>query len=399
MYIWLAGAYLCASLFCFHWVMPNVLENYSLWTRIWNLSIPVFIWSLLSFLMIWFDLPIKTLRKTLGLALIPITLAVLLAPSTYLILVLGISQFTSLVLGLICLSLIVESRSKQSKLNFYMVFGLLSLALTFAISEWIYNRLHPEWFLVQFGHLIPLALFLLLLWIIMSQLSNSLQKFEALTETQQSEIQAKTQELEQSYQQLSERSSQLAIDEERHRIMLELHDGVGGQLVNALAYMSNAGNNDPVLKSALEDSLRDMGLMIDSLDITDDVSTLLGMLRGRIEPLLNNHQMTLRWQIDEDPLLGATSPSTNLNLLRIVQEAITNSVKHSGASTVTVTAMRNSVSVLDDGCGFDPTTQRAHPDQHKGMGLRSMKKRAADMNLDLNITASPSGTRVVLSWD
>ena len=398
MYFWLAGAHLFASLYCFHWVMPNVMENYVAWTRLWNLSIPLFIWFLIAFWMAWLDFPNKFLRWLTGSATAALSVAILLVPAPYLFTTLNVTLSICFLMGLICLSLIFEYRHKQSRLNFVVMFGLMSATQAFGISEWIYSRVDPVWFPVQFGHLIPVTLFMMLLWIVMFQLANSLQRYEILTETQTREIQIKTQELERSYQELSERTKQQAIDDERHRIMMDLHDGVGGQLVNALAYMSSTGNTDEVLKLALESSLVDMGLMIDSLQITGDIPSLLGILRSRIEPLLERHQMAFRWQIEDDPQLQDVGPSSNLNLLRIVQEAITNSVKHSRASTVTVIATHGRISILDDGIGFDLKTVSTGKDSSRGMGLRSMKKRAADINIDLNIQSSVTGTDVTLSW-
>ncbi|MFG6584969.1 hypothetical protein [Sulfitobacter sp. 1A12779] len=125
--------------------------------------------------------------------------------------------------------------------------------------------------------------------------------------------------------------------------MLDLHDGIGGQLVNTLAYMENSDHNDPVLQNAIVDALRDMGLMIDSLSLQDDIPVMLGRIRTRLEPLLVRHSAQFEWKVDGETRLDDQTPSDVLALMCIVQEAITNAVKHSRAAVVTVASEDRSI--------------------------------------------------------
>ena len=82
-------------------------------------------------------------------------------------------------------------------------------------------------------------------------------------------------------------------------------------------------------------------------------------------------------------------------LLRIVQEALTNARKHSGAENVRVELKAEGddlvVEVEDDGQGFEPDTISA------GVGLRSMRERAAVLGGKLEVESEPGrGTRVRL---
>lgn len=99
------------------------------------------------------------------------------------------------------------------------------------------------------------------------------------------------------------------MSDERHRIILDLHDGIGGHFVNTLAYIDNSKIDDPTHKSALEMALRDLSLMIDSLENSDSVSTLLGMFRSRIEPLLSQHGIQFKWKIGEEPDMPQKGPT------------------------------------------------------------------------------------------
>jgi two-component system sensor histidine kinase UhpB len=81
-------------------------------------------------------------------------------------------------------------------------------------------------------------------------------------------------------------------------------------------------------------------------------------------------------------------------VLRVVQEAITNVLKHARATTITVrtgvAAGRGPyVSVADDGSGFAP-------EHGEGRGLVNMRRRATELGGDLEIATGPGGTCVTL---
>ena len=81
-------------------------------------------------------------------------------------------------------------------------------------------------------------------------------------------------------------------------------------------------------------------------------------------------------------------PEAELAIFRIVQESLANALKHAGATAVAVT---------DSGAGFDPATGvRASADGASGgMGLRSMRERAAVAGLTLDLVSVPgAGTTI-----
>jgi signal transduction histidine kinase len=91
---------------------------------------------------------------------------------------------------------------------------------------------------------------------------------------------------------------------------------------------------------------------------------------------------------------------TEENLLRIQQEMLTNSLKHSGATTITVTlwfeARGLRLEVRDDGTGFDPVAK------HDGLGLLGIRERVHQLDGELSIdTLVGDGTRmsVLLPYD
>ena len=106
----------------------------------------------------------------------------------------------------------------------------------------------------------------------------------------------------------------------------------------------------------------EMRLMLDSLDPAEnDLLAVLATMRARIEPRLATHGLRIDWQVAPTQPLPDLTPSVVLHVLRIVQEAISNTIRHARAQTITVRTGEMSsggrsgvfVEICDDGCGFD----------------------------------------------
>ncbi|MEJ8476929.1 sensor histidine kinase [Roseibium algae] len=398
-FLWLMAANFSVSAVCFHWVYPNFLYDYRIWVVLWNATIGLFAWCLLGFTASLISARLQAFQLGVLAGLFAGICVLVLLPDEEFATGLAGYQLLCLCLGLFVLAVLVAKREKTSWLNFSVLFGLYAIALTLTSIEWLSQYVWPNFVSIMTTPLIPVTYFLGLLWIIFYQLAAALQQYEKLTITLQSTVDQKSQELRESYEKLNAQTQRQAIDEERQRILLDLHDGIGGQLVNTLAYMASQPDQDVVLQTALENALSDMGLMIDSLEANDSISTQLGMLRGRLSPLLDKHHIALKWEVDEEPVLSVAGPSHNLSLLRIVQEAITNAIKHSKASTITVATERCSISVTDNGHGFDlePVAGRSRTQGH--IGLMGMKRRAKSIPATLEISSSNIGSKVTLCWE
>jgi len=185
---------------------------------------------------------------------------------------------------------------------------------------------------------------------------------------------------------------------ERSRIMQDMHDGLGSQLVSSLA-MARAGElGSQQTYELLRSCIDDLRLAIDSSHGTDDSLLLaLGNLRFRMQPRLKAAGITLQWETQTLSEALPLRAQDQLPVLRVVQESLSNALKHASAKTVTVkvsqTATALSVLVADDGEGFDVEAARAHA---TGKGLNSLSKRARVLGGQLQITSSERGTVVSL---
>jgi signal transduction histidine kinase len=116
-------------------------------------------------------------------------------------------------------------------------------------------------------------------------------------------------------------------------------------------------------------------------------------LEAHARSMVEGKRMEIRFR-GEVPTLGRES---SLALFRIVQEAISNAVLHSGADTVTVTFGLESdfvvTEIVDDGRGFEPDTALVHTGQ--SLGLFGMHERAGYVQGELSLESGPGrGTRV-----
>jgi len=251
-------------------------------------------------------------------------------------------------------------------------------------------------FFIQYTAPILLLGFMVVLLI---RFVRALNESEALTQSLELRVEKKRLELKANYQRLNKMERAQALAGERERIMRDMHDGVGGQLVSALAISESRDLPASQLQGLLSSALLDLRLMIDSLDQNDgDLVSLLGTVRSRMQPALDQSGITIRWEVDDLPALSQLGPDRSLQILRILQEAITNVIKHAQATTLRIATGETQstifVEIADDGIGFDDTA--AH-----GRGLHNMRYRANLANAEIKIDSSSQGTslRVILPFN
>jgi len=183
-------------------------------------------------------------------------------------------------------------------------------------------------------------------------------------------------ELKAQQERLVEVEHERTLLRERERLMKDMHDGLGAALVASLVAAERGEVRPEQLAMLLRDCVDELRAVIDSLEPSDhDLATLLGTMRSRLERRLTAAGMRLEWQIDDlPPLLWMGAPEA-LQVMRILQEIVTNSIKHSKARCLRITASAAArgmveVSVADDGVGFDVSAAPV------GRGLRFLQQRA-----------------------
>jgi signal transduction histidine kinase len=186
--------------------------------------------------------------------------------------------------------------------------------------------------------------------------------------------------LTQSYERLRTLDQQRTTAEERQKLMRDMHDGIGSHLMSTLALARMGALSQHDMEEILADCIDELKITIDSLEpVESDLLVVLGNLRYRLEPRLNAAGIELEWAVSDIPPLAYLNPENTRSILRIVQEAFTNTLKHAHANRITLSTgvdyanARVIVRLTDDGQGFKPG-------QPAGRGVENMKSRAAKLN-------------------
>ncbi len=395
-YLYLAISCVAAAFICIQYGIDTSALPYRVWMIVWGYSTPVYVLMIAKVVATHLKIGLGRAEPFAVVAIVALTVIAIFVPEGWVHpFVIGTNLLTGFGAFSTC-AWFWLNRKKASRIDFIVMFSCMFVAMLLGCNT-LYQLVAPSPLLsLNLYQFMPFVMTGMCLWLIITALLRSFRDYEELIQSQHETISAKTSELEDSYRQLAQVERRKAIDDERKRIMLDLHDGLGGHLVNALAYMENKGLNEPTLSQALQDALRDLALMLDSLETEDSISTLLGMLRTRLENLLEDNGVAFVWEIMDEPKLAKPGPSQNLNLLRIVQEAITNVIKHASASSITVASDRSSVVISDNGHGFDMQKLES---KHGGHGIVGMQRRAELIGARLQLSSSSEGTEIKLLFD
>ena len=302
-----------------------------------------------------------------------------------------------LAIGLYAAFFLLHAHSNNPTIEIKLLLIAIILILTFGLNDFLVTAGLIDRTRGLLIHYSGLPTMLILIWFLLSRFINALAESELLNLELEQRIKNKETELKENYEQLKKMEQEQLLFEERGRIMQDVHDGVGGQLVAMLAEIENDRISKTGLRDALAESLTDLRLVIDSLDTaSEDLPTLLGMLRSRLQPRLDGNGIKLHWGVKPLPVLEDFGPRKALHLMRILQESISNVLKHSKAKNLYVTTESKiahediheiKILIRDDGCWNDESTRTTR-------GLKSMRKRAKSINAKLDIYSSDKGTSV-----
>jgi signal transduction histidine kinase len=204
---------------------------------------------------------------------------------------------------------------------------------------------------------------------------------------------------------LAELREQYDLAQERERIAREFHDGLGHHLVSAIrglesirrrlkAYADTAADcalqeQIDILRTALDDTRQTIQQL--RAPETTDMRVFIRQTAERVAQRLG-----AQLHCDCPDLMPPLTPLQTLMLTRVVQEALSNAMKHAGRPQNLWVACdwRDGwleVRVADDGDGFDPAAAL------EGMGLSNMRERIRALGGELTITSAPEQGTTVLA--
>jgi len=181
---------------------------------------------------------------------------------------------------------------------------------------------------------------------------------------------------------------------ERERMIRDMHDGFGSQLAS-LRLMAEQGNLDEQkLPEYLAELSADLSLIFDTLGQSSEPSLAeaLADMRYRLQRRISSGNPKLHWHIDV-PEKGPGDSYTNLHILRVVQEAVNNALRHASPGNIWITVTYQSqdktlqLSVRDDGTGIREPVVR-------GRGLNNIENRVRELSAKLRWIEHAPGTEL-----
>lgn len=190
-------------------------------------------------------------------------------------------------------------------------------------------------------------------------------------------------------------------EKERFRIAKELHDGVNGDL-SAIKYKLSSliEMNNKVIKEAItmiDDSCKQVRAIshnlvppsLENFSLIEATEAYCNNMDA-VNPIVINFQF-----IGNEFQL---SKKAEINIFRIIQELVTNSLKHAEANEIDVQmSCQNNllqVTVEDDGIGFDKTEMK-----NKGIGLSNIESRIEYLNATVDFLSNTKGTSYTFEID
>ena len=248
-------------------------------------------------------------------------------------------------------------------------------------------------YLMPFAALVVVVCFL---YVLQRRYLGACAEIERLNGELTERLDQQRQRLQAQHDRLRDTERQQALVTERQRLMQDMHDGLGSALLSAMVAVEQGSLDQDKVVEVLRECVDDLRLVIDSLEpVGHDLVALLATMRYRLGRRLQAGGLELVWDVQDLPLLSWLEPPDALQALRLMQEALTNVLKHANARRVRIVTRHYGsyveIRVEDDGDGFDLQTAQ------RGRGLKSQQKRAQRLGGHLNVESRLGhGTRMSL---
>jgi signal transduction histidine kinase len=188
---------------------------------------------------------------------------------------------------------------------------------------------------------------------------------------------------------------------ERDRIYQDVHDGIGSRLITTLFSVREARHSAVEVEQQLQACIDDMRLVLYShQDEDSDIQSCVFDYCLKLEGQLEGSGLQISYDIaDGEPL--HLPPEVRVNVLRILQEAVTNCIKHADATELVVTLVCDDrellLEVVDNGRGLGgAVAEGRRQGEGNGKGLPGLASRAVAIGGRCAVSHASPGTRVQL---
>lgn len=292
-------------------------------------------------------------------------------------------------LGIFCEAVLIRTALRSRKIEDALVASVWALVVLAGIHDGLVHRDKLAFDSYYWVSYVMILLCLVVGWQQTNRMVNALNQAEKLNLELEQRVAEKHAELKHSFERVQQMEKDTAVSQERQRIMSEMHDGMGAQLIATLEMVEQGDTPSGAVAGELREALDSLRLTVDSLEPAEnDLLSVLANLRYRLEGRLTRQGIALNWQVNDIPKPASLTPQSVLHILRILQEAFTNIVKHARAKTVTVATgfdeQRVIIRISDDGVGI--ATERV------GRGMLNMRRRADALQGTIEFSSAQTGT-------
>jgi signal transduction histidine kinase len=373
------------------------------WEILVNATMPVFVALLMLSLLRFIERPWRPFERLLWLMLVAAPVTLIVAPASAFFALATGWYLAALIATVITSLLLVHAAWHKRSLDIALLAAAIWTGFLFGAHDWL---MHSQllWYAGPQGlgngeiHLVHYAaplVFMVVGWIMTARFVRVLNDYEQLNVELEQRVATKRAELETNFAQLEAMTRERAMLEERQRIVADMHDGLGGQLVTALRLVESNRVDGAGVAELLRECLDDMRIVMNSITPGEhDLDAVLGTLRYRLAPRFERAGIELDWNMNgalpDYPLTAQDA----LHIQRILQESFTNILKHAGATRITVESGLNEegdgryIRITDNGHGI-------HGEQ-RGRGIANMQSRAQRIGGGLRIESSEKGVAVTL---
>jgi signal transduction histidine kinase len=248
-----------------------------------------------------------------------------------------------------------------------------------------------------------------LAWVIAERMRKDARAVEAMNASLEAELAERNAALEAAFAREREGEKARGALEERQRLVQDLHDGLGGQLVGLLRMAQQPGAAREDVTLHLRDAVDQLKLTVDAMHGDEgDVASTLGSVRYRLGPRLQAAGIDLHWDVSRLPAMHGWSTRHSHQLQMLLFEAFANMMAHSAATQASLSARRVpleavseangandvngapvdaiEVELRDNGRGFDASARA------DGRGLANMRARATALGAALTLRSRPGET-------
>ncbi|MGX6568139.1 Signal transduction histidine kinase ComP [Cupriavidus necator] len=266
------------------------------------------------------------------------------------------------------------------------------------LADWIKVWLTGDYYWVHsMTRYVSVPFSVVMAWMLVERYTSAVQSLQDANQVLTERVAQREAQLRAAFARTQKIAAEETALRERGRILRDMHDGLGSQLVTTISMLESGKASSPEIAVQVRHALDSLKLSIDAMqDTGGDLAAVLGNLRYRLGPRIADGGLDIHWEVERLPALAHFTARKVQELQYLLLEGITNVLQHARATALTVTAHADMdaqvirITLADNGRGFDTGATRG------GRGLRNMQVRAAAIGGRLQIRSAPGSTALTV---